>query len=277
MILSILAPAMLEGGSWAVCYSERPTLDELAPYGLLVLDDRHHPPLEPLRASGKTVLGYLSIGEVEQTRSYFAAVKREGVLLEENPDWKGSYRIDMRSRLWRWRVVNQIMPALLRMGFDGVFLDTVDVAGYLEDRDPGRFAGMKLAAVELVREIRARYPKAKIMMNRGFDLLPDVAGELDAVLAESTRARYNFANKTYQLVPEQEYQAAVETLRAAARLAPSLSIYTLDYWNSDDPRGIEAIYREQRANGFAPYVSTILLDRIIPEPGNDSALLEGLP
>ncbi|MEZ5354036.1 MAG: endo alpha-1,4 polygalactosaminidase [Bryobacteraceae bacterium] len=272
----LLAPA-LEGGSWAVCYSERPTAGELAPFGLLVLDDRHHPPLEPLRAEGKTLLGYLSIGEVEKTRPYFAAARREGLLVEENPDWKGSYRVDMRNRRWRWRVVNQIVPALLRMGFHGVFLDTADVAGYLEEKDPKRFAGMRKAAVDLVREIRKRHPAAKVMMNRGFDLLPELAGELDAVLAESTRARYDFGGKVYRRTPDEEYRQAVNLLREAAQRFPSLTVYTLDYWDPDDALGVREIYREQRANGFAPYVSTILLDRVIAEPEAAPLDAEGLP
>ncbi|MEZ5398555.1 MAG: endo alpha-1,4 polygalactosaminidase [Bryobacteraceae bacterium] len=240
---------------------------ELAPFGLLVLDDRHHPPITPLRASGKLLLGYLSIGEAEKTRPYFDALRRDGVLVEENPDWKGAWRLDMRDRKWRWRVVHQLVPSLQRMGFDGVFLDTADVAAHLESRDPVRFAGMKKAAVELVREIRARHPRIRIMLNRGFDLLPDLTGEIDFVLAESTRARYDFAAKVYRRAPDEEYARSAALLREAVAKAPSLSVYTLDYWDPADSAGVAAIYREQRANGFAPYVSTILLDRIVPEPG----------
>jgi uncharacterized protein (TIGR01370 family) len=281
-IYGLMIPAVLRAGPWAVCYSERPTIGEMTGYELLLLDDRHHPPLEPLRARGQTLLGYLSIGEVEKTRPYFGAIQREGLLVEENKDWKGSYRIDMRDRRWRWRVVNQLVPGLLRMGFDGVFLDTADVAGYLESRDPVRFAGMKKAAVELVREIRKKHPRAKVVMNRGFDLLPELAGDLTAVLGESILARWDFQAKIYRRAPAREYEEAVAVLSEAVRRAPSLRVLTLDYWDPEDEEGVRALYREQRQRGFEPYVSTVLLDRIVPEPteptaGQRKAQQEGAP
>lgn len=42
---------------------------------------------------------------------------------------------------------------------------------------------------------------------------------------------------------------------------------TLDYWNPADTAGLRRIYRAQRANGFLPYVATVELDRLVPEPG----------
>jgi uncharacterized protein (TIGR01370 family) len=253
-------------GRWAVIYSSEVTEAELAPFDLLVLDDRHHPPIEPLRAAGKQVLVYLSAGEVEKTRPYFGAVEMEGSLVEENPNWSGAFRIDLRDKRWQWRLIERIIPSLLAQGFDGLFLDTLDTAGYLESLDPVRFAGMTAAAAELVQRIRTRFPQARIMMNRGFALLPAVESSIDALLAESAYARYDFERKTYGLTPEAEYAYAKDLLRALRARRPELAIYSLDYWNPGDAEGIRRIYQVQRANGFRPYVSTILLNGIVPEP-----------
>jgi hypothetical protein len=104
------------------------------------------------------------------------------------------------------------------------------------------------------------------MMNRGYDLLPEVEKDIDIVLGESVYATYDFENKIYRWVPEDDYGYQVNLLRAAQKRCPSLRIFTLDYWNPNDKAGLRKIYRVQRANGFEPYVSTIELNRIVPEP-----------
>ena len=45
------------------------------------------------------------------------------------------------------------------------------------------------AAVDLVRTIREAYPHLKLIMNRGYVLLPHVIDSIDAVIAESLLTR----------------------------------------------------------------------------------------
>jgi polysaccharide biosynthesis protein PelA len=44
---------------------------------------------------------------------------------------------------------------------------------------------MAQAAVDLVRTIREAYPHLKLIMNRGYVLLPQVINSIDAIIAES--------------------------------------------------------------------------------------------
>ena len=62
------------------------------------------------------------------------------------------------------------------------------------------------------------------------------------------------------------FQSIHHLEKCSKRRNSKLEIFTLDYWDPADPAGIARIYREQRDNGFEPYVSTVELDRIIPEP-----------
>ncbi|MEG8042050.1 hypothetical protein QP164_04330 [Sphingomonas sp. LR59] len=41
---------------------------------------------------------------------------------------------------------------------------------------------------------------------------------------------------------------------------------TLDYWNPADTTQIAALYARESAAGFSPYVATLALDRLMPEP-----------
>jgi polysaccharide biosynthesis protein PelA len=252
--------------NWVVYYSDHARPDTFRPYDLVVFDSDTHPPVGPVIARGATVLGYLSLCEVEQHRKYFAAVKEAGILAGENPNWPGSYFVDVRDARWRKIVVSQLAPEILAHGFQGLFLDTLDDAANLENRDPKKFRGMKAAAIQLVGEIRHAMPAATLMVNRGYDLLPEIAGQIDIALGESVYGTYDFATKKYHLVPPADYQQQVAVLSRLKLLKPSLRICTLDYWDPADQDGIRRIYREERSRGFDPYVATIDLDRIVTEP-----------
>jgi polysaccharide biosynthesis protein PelA len=55
-------------------------------------------------------------------------------------------------------------------------------------------------------------------------------------------------------------------LKRARQANPKLRICSLDYWDPDARKEIRRIYRVERANGFAPYVATRELDRVVREP-----------
>ena len=251
---------------WAVTYSDQPTLEELDPYSLLVLDSHYHPSLETLKTQKKLLLGYLSLGEVEKDRPYYNEVRAEGILLMENRNWKGSYFVDVRAPRWVRRVIEDLIPAILHQGFDGLFLDTMDNPGHLERTDPAAYKGMTQAAVNLLLAIRTHYPNLPVMLNRGYDLYEQGGGYVDMVLGESVFGDYDFSTQTYRLVPKALYQEQLRILKDAQKRYPKLQVYTLDYWDPKDREGIKRIYQEQRNNGFNPYVSTIALDKVIPEP-----------
>ncbi|MHB1219174.1 MAG: endo alpha-1,4 polygalactosaminidase [Alphaproteobacteria bacterium] len=254
------------GRPWVVYYADKEPPEAFDPFTLLVLDSENHPPLRPLVERGKVLLGYISVGEVESHRPWYAKVKRWGILSDENPNWKGSFYVDLRDPRWTALVVEELVPMLLRRGFDGVFLDTLDNPVYLEQTQPKKYKGIADAAAQLVRAIRRNYPTIPIMMNRAYPLLPRVERDIDFELGESVYADYDFKTKTYQLVDRTTYLDQVKFLKDAQRRRPELRVMTLDYWSPADPEGIRRIYKEQRANGFDPYVATIDLDRLVKEP-----------
>lgn len=251
---------------WAVYYSDDVALTEFDPFDLLVLDSDYHPPLRALSDRGKTLFGYVSIGEVGRGRSYYDAVREQGLTLGENPNWEGSLFVDVRSGAWTKRVIEEIIPRLLRKGFDGVFLDTVDNAAYLEDRFPERYAGMTGAMSRLILTIREHYPSVPIIMNRGLDVLPRVEHAVEYVLAESLYTDFDFDRQTYSRVDPDMYRRQVAALKAAEERQEDLTILSLDYWDPDDAATIDEIYRVERRSGFHPYVATLALDRIVPPP-----------
>lgn len=251
---------------WLVYYSNKAPLEAFNDYSTLILDSQYHPTLVPLARKKKQLIGYLSVGEVSAQNPLFPELKAEGILLQENKNWPGNLFVDVRNHRWPDRVCNYLIPQMLNAGFHGVFLDTLDNPSYLERLDAAKYAGMAKAAANLVCRIRSQYRKIKIVMNRAYEILPWVEHCIDIMVGESVFATYDFKSGSYRLVHPDLYQQQVRLLKEARARRPWLQVFTLDYWDPTDSAGIARIYREQCSNGFEPYVATIALDRIVPEP-----------
>lgn len=100
--------------------------------------------VESIRAGkpGRKVLAYLSIGEAEDYRHYWRRewdADRDGRpdakappwLCAENPDWKGNYKVRYWDGEWQTLMLGEV-EALMRTGFDGVYLDIVDGFEFFE-------------------------------------------------------------------------------------------------------------------------------------------------
>ncbi|MGJ3626639.1 hypothetical protein AB5I41_06865 [Sphingomonas sp. MMS24-JH45] len=73
------------------------------------------------------------------------------------------------------------------------FIDTLDNAEAMERADPTGAKGMIAAAATLLAAVRARYPAMRIMLNRGYAVLPQAADRIDYLLAEAMATRWSFA------------------------------------------------------------------------------------
>lgn len=262
----LAAPSVRAETPWVVYYADKEPPAAFEPYTLVVLDSEHHPPLRPLKDRGKRLLGYISLGEVESHRPWFERVKGWGILSAENPNWPGSFYVDVRDPRWVGLVVAELVPALLHRGFDGVFLDTLDNPPHLERTDPKGYAGMTEAAARLVKTLRRHFPAMPIMQNRAYEILPQTAGVIDYALGESVTSGWDFQAGTAHPQPAEDRAFQVEALKAAKRLNPALELMSLDYWDPKDAAGVARLYAAERAEGFSPYVATVELDRIVPEP-----------
>lgn len=251
---------------WTINYSEEIPISDLHPYDLIILDDQVGTIASPLKKQGKEVLSYLSLGEISDTRPYFREAKRQNLFLHENPNWPGSYAVDLRNPAWKKMLIHKIIPKILESQFTGLFLDTLDTPLYLEVIEPEKYKGMKEAAINLIKSIRKHFPHIKLMLNRAYEILPEAAPYIDSELAESLYTTYDFAEKKYQMVSEEEYNETLALLEEVKKNNPQLKIFVLNYWDPEDVQTIRKIYEMDRKNGFHPYVSTVDLLQIIPEP-----------
>jgi polysaccharide biosynthesis protein PelA len=232
-------------------------------YDIVVLDAEVELTLVQKLNRKSVSLGYLSLGEVHNTRKWALGLERQGLLLAPNPKWRDARFIDTRDARWEKLILSDLIPTLLARGFAGVFLDTLDDAAYLEGIEPVRFKGMKESAIHLVSAIRAQFPNVPIMVNRGYDILPAIASQINMVLGESVHSTYDSLAEAYVRVSPSDIDWQVNKLKESARINPDLSLFSLDYWAAHDRKGISSLYTEARTNGLIPYVGTFDLTQVV--------------
>jgi len=251
---------------FAIYYSDKNSLELLSNFELIVLDSQDHPDMDVMLSKGVTVLGYLSLGEVEKRRNYFNLLKETGLLSGQNKNWPDSYFIDVRNNLWAHIIIDKLVPDILHQGFKGIFIDTLDSTEELEKTNPRKYRGVKESAANIIKAIRLNYPDIKIMVNRGYNIFPLISNDIDMELAESVYTSYDFKTKKSHITDPTIYKDHLAILNNIKKINPKISIFTLDYWDIKDTDGISKIYQEERKNGFIPYVATIELDKVITEP-----------
>ncbi len=201
---------------------------------------------------GTLRLGYLSIGESDPRRPYWPEVQGAPFLVEPDPNWPENVRVDLRDRRWQEILLTQAIPGLLAQGFDGLMLDTLDTAPYLEAKDPVRFAGSRQALRDLLRDIRARFPGAALLAN-GTTALADAAPFVDGFVIEGVFATYDFGRRLYRETTPAERDWKLARIADAEAVARR-PVFTIDYADVGDlPLGRWA-ESQARARGFKPYV-----------------------
>jgi len=244
---------------------------------LVILSDD---PRIPLRAiHPRTVrLAYLSVGEAESGRTYWRSIQRRSFLVEENPDWPGNIRVDIRDRRWQDVLLNTEAPRLLGMGFQGFMLDTIETAPYLEAKDPVRFAGARQALRELLAAFRHSFPGAIILVN-GTEALVDAAPFVDGYVTESLFATHDAAAENgggYRPTTAEERSwrlAQVDRALARARRPVFTVEYAADGGGDGNGREPGAPGRlaawaagMARRRGFKPFITVRAINRLPASP-----------
>lgn len=227
----------------------------LAHYDRVVVEPDHY---EAMPTSPRAeVFAYVSLGEVNPSRPWHRDVPRH-LVLGKNKAW-GTEIIDTRRSDWASFVVERVIEPLWRKGYRGFFFDTLDsyesVAKDAAEREAhARGIGVILSA------IAKRHPEAKLVLNRGFDVLP-WAPRVHGFVAESLFATCDAQMRKCGAVPPAESDALARRL-AEVKARHRVPISVIDYAPSRDLAARRAIAERISALGFDPWVSTPKLDEI---------------
>jgi uncharacterized protein (TIGR01370 family) len=165
--------------------------------------------ISKIKSSGTLVFAYISIGEASNVRRYWYTwqpteltqdnkeVNRttinanDSMILKKDPGWLGSYFVNASNRKWHDIILNQEIPYILWLGdnqYDGLFLDGIDVVDVYDSYKDG--TQMKAGMIDLIKEIRDKYPDLKLISNRGFSIFNNISKYIDAVEFEEMTCAY---------------------------------------------------------------------------------------
>lgn len=244
--------------SIAFYYGPNPPLADLQAFDVAVVEPAFvRDPAARTRSAvngAHQLFAYVSLGEVQPSRPYYKQMP-PGLLKGDNAAW-GSRVIDQTAPGWRDFFLDKIVAPLWAQGWRGFFLDTLDSYQLFAKTDAER-AAQTQAMIATLREFKRRYPEAKLILNRGFELFPDVAPLTYAVAAESLYRGYDAGRRSYGAVTDNDrawLSGQLRTIRDRYRL-PAIAI---DYVDPFQP-GARALARETAkkisADGFLPWVA----------------------
>ncbi len=250
LLLNFLSPQQgkkLENvNKYAVCYS-KVNPDEVKGFELLIVDPEHYSRDEVLNFKnlGIITVAYLNIAEFEEYRNYSIP---ESLIIGKNPFWEGHFYVEVRSEIWQRLIFDEIIPKIISKGFDGFFIDMIDIVQI--------FPQFRDTIINMVKSIKLRYEDKIVIANNGWSLIDTLKNFVDAFLVEGLFTRYDFVKKRYFVRFEREYRDRVKILKGTGK-----KIFTLDFLPDGDRRRY-FIQNLSRNYGFTSYISTIELNKV---------------
>lgn len=214
--------------------------------------------------SRRLILSYLSVGEAEVYRYYWQKCckdrERPEWLSTENKRWRGNFRVHFWHPDWQaiiYGAADSYLQRIIDAGFDGVYLDRVDV--HAELSVPGIDTRQQMVAFvrALSEKARALKPGFLVIVQNGEDLLEDPAylAVIDGIAKEDLlfgvdgEGRRNSAPMI---------AASLARLKRAAEAGKQ--VLAVEYLQ--DPKVIAATRTELLELGFVPYFAPRGLERL---------------
>jgi len=266
--LSVRVPAprneeLADVGSWAFAIGdgalEGPPEDVAARLGIfdLVVIDGEEATVQQIAAladGGTLVLAYLSVGTVEPWRSWYATLKP--FALDQWGDWD-EYYADVNEPGYR-SGIRLIADSMMDKGFDGLFLDNVDMV----ESHRSRTEGMRVLVSNLSGLAKRR--GALLFAQNGDDFALMLAPLLDGWNREEVTFGYDFDTASYVRVPGDEREAALAALESMQQAG--VLVTSTDYVNTPGSADERDALRVAADIGALPYVSDVELERIPRTP-----------
>ncbi len=257
----LLAAVLLTMAGWAsaavapsvaLFYGSNPPWNELRAFDVVVVDPDHEG-LDPAahQHADSAVFAYASVGEAHPSKPYFSRIP-PAWLIAENPGW-GSRVIDQSAPGWPAFFVEEVLAPLWAQGYRGFFLDTLD-SWALAAKTPAEQARQQAGLVAVIRAIKARWPEARLIFNRGFEILPQVHEAVWMLAAESLYQGYSPARGGYVEVSAADREWLLGQLQKAQR-DYQLPVLAIDYLPPEKRSEARATAARIRAHGFIPWVS----------------------
>ena len=217
------------------------------------------------------LLAYMSIGEAEDYRFYWRDEWRPGepsFIMAANPDWPGNYPVRFGDPRWQQIIFgssDSYLGRIIRQGFDGVYLDRVDVYQEIDDPAVDERAAMVDFVSALARWARRQKPGFIVVPQNAAELLalPQYREVVDGIGQEELH--YGWEGEDGRPAPadvRRQIEGYLDLLRADGK-----PVLVIDYCTSQAQ--IDEAYRQSAAKGYLCYCPPRDLDALVVNPGHE--------
>ncbi len=248
---------MIEGNASEVA-------DRLGDYDVVVVDGEEASAgvVSALQDEGSVVLAYLSVGTIEKWRSWYDDLRR--YRLSAWQDWKDEWFADVSKGGLRDALADEIAPGILAKGFDGLFLDNVDMIEpkrHKKQRDGMRELVARLGEV-VHSDDGLLFAQNGYWGFRKFGILDD--GHLDGWNREDVTWTYDFDKRKYVRNSDRDRDEALDDL--AAMRGKGLFTTATNYAKKSTGKAVDESIADACSVGALPFIGDIgLTAKRLPE------------
>lgn len=242
----------------AFYYGANPPWDELQAFDIVVVEPGHGVDVARRSTARSKLFAYTSVGEISPDRAYGKDLP-PALAAGTNTAW-GTVVVDQTQPAWPRFFVDRVIAPLWNAGYRGFFLDNLDSFHLIAKTDEER-AKQQQGLVSVIRAIRARFPDARLIFNRGFEVLPEVYDHAYAVAVESLYRSWNPQKSEYGEVSEADRTWIFGQL-ARVRDEYKLPVIAIDYVPPAQRHTARETARRIAQLGFIPWVSNAELDQL---------------
>ncbi|CAM4047611.1 endo alpha-1,4 polygalactosaminidase [Comamonas aquatilis] len=241
--------------SVAVYYGKDATMSELALYDIAVVEPEHG--YDPVKFKqtwpNSELYAYASVAEAGDDRAYLSKIPAAWKMAR-NGVWQSTV-IDQTPEQWPAFFADEVIGPLWQKGFRGFFLDTMDSYRLAEKFDE---AAQQDGLVRVIKTLNERFPGIKLILNRGFEIVPRVKGLIQMVAAESLFRGWDANLKRYIDVPAKDREWLLSQLQTI-RERDKLPVLAIDYVPPHDRDATRATAKKIAELGIIPWVADSVL------------------
>ena len=256
LCLCPLSAALADTPTVALFYGPNAPLDELKAFDIVVVDPDHGDDPVRYRKSYSELYAYVGVGEAHPSRTWFKDIPGTA-RLADNRDW-GSLILDLSQPVWSEFLLDRVFAPLWQKGYRGFFLDTLDSYRLARQFDED---AQQAGLVALIERLHQRFPGIQLILNRGFDIVPQVKDKIRMVAAESLFQGWDASRKRYVAVKAEDREWLLGELRKIRDLH-GIPVLAIDYVSPQNRVRMRETAAQIQALGVIPWVTDATLSTL---------------